>query len=390
MIIEKARRLLENHEICDHCLGRMFGLLGKSENYIRGKSIRLILNMEREINGESPILEPPKCELCEGVFKKVDHLARICYEKASKMGLEFETFLVGSRFPKEVLEKEQKIMNEFDLKHAEPINRELNREIGKILEIILQKQVNKGNPDVVFIIEPYTERIELQIKPLHVYGRYRKLVRGIPQTPLKGFKESVASIICRPFSKVTGGKCVFHGAGREDIDVRMLGNGRPFVVEVKRPIKRKINLKEIAEEINRSGKVEVLDLKCISKKEAEKVLTPNHKKEYEALVWVEEGISREEVENVVEALRGADIHQMTPRRVLGRRADLVRIRRVHEIEGELIDEKHFKLRLIIDGGLYIKELISGDGSRTIPSVTEVLGKNAWCKKLDVLNILDGE
>ena len=390
MIVEKAEEILKEYDLCNHCLGRAFGLLGKGNNYIRGKSIRLVLNMEKGAKGEGSIQEPQECELCGNVFKKTEHLAWLCYDKVSKLGLEFESFLVGSKLPKEVVEKEREIIEKFELKYAEPINRELNREIGKILELMLQKPVNKSNPDVVFIVEPYSERVELQIKPLYVYGRYRKLVRGIPQTPLRGFKESIASIICKPFSEATKGKCVFHGAGREDIDVRMLGNGRPFVIEVKRPIKRRINLEKTAEEINQSGKVEVLGLRFINKEEAERILTSNHKKEYEALVYVEEGISREEVEKVVKALEGTIIHQRTPRRVLGRRADLVRMRKIHEAEGEFVDKRHFKLRLITDGGLYIKELISGDNGRTSPSVSEILGKKAWCEKLDVLNILESE
>ncbi|USG99119.1 tRNA pseudouridine(54/55) synthase Pus10 [Thermococcus argininiproducens] len=390
MIIEKAEKILEKYKLCNHCLGRAFGLLGKGDNYIRGESIRLILNMEREIRGEDPLLEPQECELCNDIFKKVKDLARLCYSKVSKLGLEFDTFLVGSRIPREILGKENEIVENFELKYAEPINRELNRELGKILEVILQKTVNKNNPDVVFIVDPYNETVELQIKPLYIYGRYRKLVRGIPQTPLKGFKESVASIICKPFSNAAKGKSIFHGAGREDVDVRMLGNGRPFVVEIKKAVKRRINLQEIAKEINKSGKVEVLDLRFINREEAEKILTSNHKKEYEALVYVEESVSEKEVEKVVKALKDTIIHQRTPKRVLGRRADIVRVRKVHEITGNLIDEKHFKLRLITDGGLYIKELISGDDGRTSPSVTEILGKKAWCEKLDVLNILDEE
>ncbi|NJE25199.1 tRNA pseudouridine(54/55) synthase Pus10 [Thermococcus sp. MV5] len=390
MIIEKAEKILERYKLCNHCLGRAFGLLGKGDNYMRGKSIRLVLNMERESRGEAPLLEPQNCELCNDIFKKVEDLARLCYNKVSKLGLEFDTFLVGSRIPREILEKENEIIESFELKYAEPINRELNRELGKILEVILQKTVNKNNPDVVFIVDPYNETVELQVKPLYIYGRYRKLVRGIPQTPLKGFKESVASIICKPFSKAAKGKPIFHGVGREDVDVRMLGNGRPFVVEIKKPVKRRINLQEIAKEINKSGKVEVLGLRFINREEAEKILTSNHKKEYEALVYVEESVSEKEVEKVVKALKDTIIHQRTPRRVLGRRADIVRVRKVHEITGNLIDEKHFKLRLITDGGLYIKELISGDDGRTSPSVTEILGKKSWCEKLDVLNILDGE
>ena len=41
-----------------------------------------------------------------------------------------------------------------------------------------------------------------------------------------------------------------------------------------------------------------------------------------------------------------------------------------------------------DGGLYIKELISGDDGRTKPSVSSILNKNCICKELDVLKVHD--
>lgn len=34
---------------------------------------------------------------------------------------------------------------------------------------------------------------------------------------------------------VSGGSFKFIPAGREDMDVRMLGNGRPFAIEIKQP-----------------------------------------------------------------------------------------------------------------------------------------------------------
>lgn len=386
MIIEKAEKILEEYNLCNNCLGRMFGLLGKSENHIRGKSIRLVLNMEREAKGKEPLKEPEKCELCGGVLKRVEYFARLCYDKASKLKIQFDTFLVGSSFPDEIMQREREIIEKFELSHAEPINREFNREVGKILEVFFQKSVEKKNPDVVFIIDPITEKINIQINPLYVYGRYRKLVRGLPQTPLRGYDESVASIICKPFSRAAKGKAVFHGAGREDIDVRMLGNGRPFIVEIKNPKIRKINLNEIAEEINKSRKVEVLNLRFINRNEMEKILTENHKKEYEALVYVKEGIREGDVIKVVKKLTNATIHQRTPLRVLRKRSDIIRVRKVYKVSGEVIDDKHFKLRIFCDGGLYIKELISGDEGRTTPSVSEILNKNAVCKALDVINI----
>ncbi|WP_297464922.1 tRNA pseudouridine(54/55) synthase Pus10 [Thermococcus sp.] len=385
MIVKKAGEVLERYGLCDHCLGRLFARLGKGTNEERGRAIRFVLNMERSAKGLPPMGEPEKCELCGNIFERIPLLVERMKEASS--GIEFDTFLVGSRFPNEIREKEESIWREFGISTGEPINREFNRELGKAFGLATGKDTSK-NPDVVFIVEPYFGEIELQINPIYVYGRYRKLVRGIPQTPLPGFEDSVASIICRAFSKASGGKCVFKGAGREDVDVRTLGNGRPFIVEIKGPKKRKLDLDAIAREINASGKVEVLNLRFVSPKEAGEVLTKNHRKEYLALVLVEDGVTPEEAGEVARKLRGLEIHQRTPWRVRKARADKVRVRRVHEADARWIDERHFELRLVTDGGLYIKELVSGDRGRTKPSVSDLLGKRAWCERLDVLNILD--
>jgi tRNA pseudouridine synthase 10 len=44
------------------------------------------------------------------------------------------------------------------------------------------------------------------------------------------------------------------------------------------------------------------------------------------------------------------------------------------------------MRIRCQGGLYIKELITGDEERTTPSVTEILNVKAQPLELDVLNI----
>lgn len=384
MIIEKAAEVLERHELCNHCLGRGFAKLGKGSNEERGNAIRFVLNMERELKGKAPI-EEGKCEICNGIFDKLEDYALLCMRKARDLGLEFESFLVGSSFPRGILDREKELFEKFGL-YGEPINREFNREVGKILEKMLDKRVDKKNPDVKFIIDPYNEQVRTEIKPVYVYGRYRKLVRGMPQTPLRGYRESVASIICRPFADVFKGKAVFHGAGREDIDVRMLGSGRPFFVEIKRAKKRHVNLEKVAEEINKTGKIEVFDLRFATREEMERLLSERHDKEYEATVYVEEGVNEEDLMKIIRRLKGAEIRQKTPQRVLKRRSDLTRVRKVYKVSGKVIDGKHLKLRIFCEGGLYIKELISGDMGRTTPSVSEIIGKNAVCEALDVVNV----
>jgi tRNA pseudouridine synthase 10 len=75
-------------------------------------------------------------------------------------------------------------------------------------------------------------------RPIYLLGRYRKLARDVPQSrwtlgdERKG-RNSVEEIISDVLVECLQAKsCKMHPCGREDIDVRCLGNGRPFIVEV--------------------------------------------------------------------------------------------------------------------------------------------------------------
>ena len=63
------------------------------------------------------------------------------------------------------------------------------------------------------------------------------------------------NLISKPFLEAAEGEeTAFHASGREDIDARMLGTGRPFVVEISKPKKRILDLKKIEETINVGAK----------------------------------------------------------------------------------------------------------------------------------------
>lgn len=72
---------------------------------------------------------------------------------------------------------------------------------------------------------------------LLMYGRYCKLSRECSQSPWSvdgrttrhGSVEEIISNAIKGFFGAELG--TLHGSGREDIDVRMLGRGRPFVME---------------------------------------------------------------------------------------------------------------------------------------------------------------
>ncbi len=81
------------------------------------------------------------------------------------------------------------------------------------------------------------------------------------------------------------------------------------------------------------------------------------------------------------------IHQQTPLRVLHRRADRVREKYIYETKTKRLKPNQMEMRIRCQGGLYIKELITGDEGRTEPSVAEIIGARAETTRLDVLNII---
>src|SRR5690606_27550496 len=101
------------------------------------------------------------------------------------------------------------------------------------------------------------------------------------------YQESVDELI-RPavIQAAEAEDTVFHGAGREDIDARMLGSGRPFIVEAVRPRIRTIDLAGLQENINRhaEGKVEVIELIVADSAMVERLKEATFLKTYSALV----------------------------------------------------------------------------------------------------------
>ena len=58
-------------------------------------------------------------------------------EKIELLNVEFDTFVVGCKLPKEIVEKDQEISDEFDF-DVEIIKKEVNREIGRRGKIFAQ------------------------------------------------------------------------------------------------------------------------------------------------------------------------------------------------------------------------------------------------------------
>ncbi|MFB6311966.1 MAG: tRNA pseudouridine(54/55) synthase Pus10, partial [Salinirussus sp.] len=78
-----------------------------------------------------------------------------------------------------------------------------------------------------------------------------------------------------------------------------------------------------------------------------------------------------------------------PERVDHRRATKTRTREVYRLDGTLETGDSATIELTGEGGLYVKELMHGDGGRTQPSLAGTLGVGVTVETLDVLAV-EGE
>ncbi|CAM0141540.1 unnamed protein product [Umbelopsis sp. WA50703] len=266
--------------------------------------------------------------------------------------------------------------------------------------------------------EPATTAFDLKVDLLHdstlIGGRYIKLSREYSQTPwsIRGTRLtdfSVSESIGEPLKKYF--KCddyKFSTAGREDANVRMLGHGRPFYIQMVNPRIPEVSPEmyvKMEEEINHSenshavlvrhlGRIQPADVKIIKEGEQTK------RKTYSALVWLSTPITDELIEKL--NLIGSKpfiVSQRTPIRVSQRRAHMVRPKTIHHLSVSKLPPKSIGtdenmkakaqfLRLIMDteAGTYIKEFVHGDLGRTSPSFASLAGAAADILDLDVLEV----
>jgi tRNA pseudouridine synthase 10 len=438
-ILEKASELISKHSLCDHCLGRQFAQLGYSmENNVRGSAVKINLTMQandlvnqkklegikqlkllvtngfsreaqetlKHLNKRIPKKnEEETCYLCEGKFNFLENLTQKAL--TALVNYEYTTYLVGIELPVNVEEREDEFKATFNIGYGESIKHEFGRLLGKAIGKYAGKEADYLKPDLVIVINPFQEKIKLQINPLFVAGRYRKLVRDIPQSKWfcsscrgrgcnkcdgtgKMYPESVEELSSKPLLEATQGEATFfHASGREDIDARMLGTGRPFVIEVSKPRKRFINLKEVEYKINSGniGKIEISGLYFTTKDVVRRLKKgEGSQKEYLLLAEFENELSDESLHLLEEKLTATTIKQQTPLRVLHRRADLIRERYIYKLKVKKVSLKRALMEIRCQGGLYVKELVSGDEGRTIPNVSDLLKNRAKTLKLDVLNV----
>ncbi len=173
----------------------------------------------------------------------------------------------------------------------------------------------------------------------------------------------------------------FHSAGREDVDVRMLGPGRPYMIELLDARAALFSVRELASlhvRINEGagrGLVESTPISTAARAAFTALAAgaDSKRKTYTALVWSSAAQTEASLQSHIDArVHDLKIAQRTPIRVLHRRSLLTRSKVVHEARTDWLSPHFFLLHCVTSAGTYVKELVHGDLGRTRPSIGELL------------------
>ena len=240
---------------------------------------------------------------------------------------------------------------------------------------------------------------KLQRGSFFIGGRYCKYSRELPQTPwlinnVRMRETSVEELLADCINPdIRASEVKFLASGREDVDVRMLGSGRPFALECVNPKRTRFSAEELLhleQAFNaKNCDISVHQLKIVSKASLKKLKEGEEEKKkfYTALCVTSDPVSREKIQEI-EKLKDLSLQQETPIRVLHRRANAVRSKMVHSIKfsTEGLQHNMFKINLLTSAGTYVKEFVHGDFNRTKPNLRTLLGVDTDILALDVMEV----
>jgi|TARA_B110000483_G_scaffold79583_1_gene99081 tRNA pseudouridine synthase 10 len=284
---------------CDPCMGRLGGKK-RFEQTITESGVEIRASVvRRDSHLEKARIEIPLCPFCENLYEEANLLADIIYDAIQPY--QATRLQLGARIPKDQIEAEEDIRKRLGAGGSDALKSGLVTEIARNLNDRLEgKKLVSDKPQILALIDVLTLTVELDIRAHYLYGRYQKLERGIPQTrwpcrACKGrgcekcdntglqYKKSVQDLIGNPLlSHFEATEHAFHGMGREDIDVRCMGQGRPFVIEMKEPKIRTVDLKAAQKLINDAaeGSIIITSLRDSNRSEVVRVKDTPAEKSY--------------------------------------------------------------------------------------------------------------
>jgi len=249
-IILIANNILKNHELCYHCLGRLFSKqLHLSSNKLLGQKLKKNFKSSQ------------KCFICKNLFDNLNYFLKMMTDSASDYS--YRTFSIGAILKPSIIDRDDYIRSQYKLMGIDSVKTDIIKELGKSFSKQTKKVSDFLDPEINFLINFKNESCQLYSKSITFSGRYVKTLRGITQKQKscinctgKGCRtclfhgisefDSIEGMISQYIFKKFGGTTTkFTWIGGEDKSSLVLGNGRPFFVKLQHPNKRKSKLTSI-------------------------------------------------------------------------------------------------------------------------------------------------
>lgn len=357
--------VVQKYRLCETCLRRQHG---RPEDFEISRS--------------------KKCFICRGLTESIGAAATAVVREARRY--EFETFAVGLSMPEGVQEREDELRSVMKLKGGETIKLQLSAAIATEASRSLRKRIDKARPDLAIVVHMLGLKVKSFSKPLYFYGRYTKSRgvaqkrdwcqecrgRGCPKCKSTGFdtsSSSVEGLVRKKFSLAGSDNMIFTWLGSEDRESEVLPPGRPFLVEIKNPVRRKLPKRFKIRGL--TGLVKVGGGRILSGRPTK---LPSFR--FRTRIFANTsaplgpGLLRELQERFKDAIVQFD-----------RPHDRSVLKRVTGLRAKT-DGKRLIIDVELDGGLPVKRFVNGE--LVSPSVSEVLKTEVRCQNFDIRRVME--
>jgi len=371
-----SKSILKEYDLCDNCLGRFFiSSTNLSSGKILGNKIRKSVN-SRVVT---------KCYICKNLFSNMIHYTKMIHDVSIEY--EFSTFVVGAILKQSIIERDDKLRSKFHLRGVDGIKTAVTKELGIKFARKTKTRIDHLSPDITFTINFRSGRCNVKSRSIFLYGRYSKGKRGLPQKEescqdckgkgcifcnnhgIVSFDSIEGKIAQFLYEKFETDQVKFTWIGGEDRASLVVGNGRPFFAKLLSPKKRNVRLakKSHLEEIMILGLRKIDHIPDGS---------THFKSKVKILVATKNKISSKKLKKLKKLIAipieitdsNNKQHEKT----------------IHRLNYKKNSSQSFTIEIEADGGIPVKRFV--DGSKIIPSISNLLGTQCYCKKFDINQI----
>ena len=373
-VLSTSNEIIKKYNLCDYCLGRLFTKqLRLSSNKILGKKLK----NGRESNHS--------CYICKNLFDNLDHFLKLMLD--SSFDYKFRTFSIGTIIKPSIVDRDDALKSEFKLRGIDGIKSDITKELVKLFSKKTKKITNYIDPDIIFTVNLKEPSCNLRSKPIVISGRYTKSKRGYSQKQkscdncsgkgcrtcnFHGISEfnSVEGVISKLIFKKFGGTTTkFTWIGGEDKSSLVLGSGRPFIVKLQNPLKRKIKLSDYASDF-----ISIFNLKIIDD-------SPKTPLKFSSLATIKISTdSKFDAENLkkLKNLKNSPI-------IVSEKSGKSYEKKIFDINYTKTSDQIILVKIRVEGGLPIKRFVIGND--VTPNISETIGTHCIPEEFDFLEII---